>query len=323
MDGLGIVRILETWWPKYTTPDVFVWEILDGSLKWKIEFNWNDIVAINADLESGILKIMLKRQPALFRETRTESRKRTNWELCHDLTGGQALIWRIHCLVFPFKTLDKHYMQLLNCDDRLLALSQRPFPSQESPYFNTMFSQESCDLNGQGTRFLPGAQDQTTYPTIAGEFAVESPQNSIVSSVINHQHWPHQTMWNQVADFSRGNGNVQGPPSNLVITEQSYDQPYNPQNIPAVGSGTLYANADSSFEKIEELNSDISSAASYNTSCDDEGEGIQSASDTFSRDMNHWDASYRMSIPQEISVEWMTRPPQVATNSQSVCWIHP
>ncbi|KZV51132.1 hypothetical protein F511_06196 [Dorcoceras hygrometricum] len=82
---------------------IFVWEFFDGSLKWKIEFKWNDIVAINPDLESGILKIMvneaflntlLKRQPSSFRETRTQPRKHTNWELSDDFTGGQALIWR-------------------------------------------------------------------------------------------------------------------------------------------------------------------------------------------------------------------------------------
>lgn len=36
---------------------------------------------------------------------------------------------------FPPGTLDKHYEKLLQCDDHLWELSQRPFPSLDSPYF--------------------------------------------------------------------------------------------------------------------------------------------------------------------------------------------
>lgn len=38
---------------------------------------------------------------------------------------------------FPPGTLDKHYEKLLQCDDHLLELSQRPFPSLNSPYFSS------------------------------------------------------------------------------------------------------------------------------------------------------------------------------------------
>lgn len=56
----------------------------------------------------------------------------------------------MHLVVFPPRLLDKHYEQLLKCDERLFALSQLPFPDQESPLFDTTMlgpRQHSLNLN--------------------------------------------------------------------------------------------------------------------------------------------------------------------------------
>ncbi|XP_058203084.1 uncharacterized protein LOC131317563 [Rhododendron vialii] len=99
-----------------------VWEVLEGSLKSKIEIQWSDIEAIRAivrDDEPGILEIQLKQSPLFFRETNPQPRKHTIWHEAPDFTEGQARICRIHLVKFPPGTLDKHYEKLLQCDDHL------------------------------------------------------------------------------------------------------------------------------------------------------------------------------------------------------------
>ncbi|KZV54453.1 hypothetical protein F511_09768, partial [Dorcoceras hygrometricum] len=60
LEDIGIVRSTGDMVAKiYCGRRIFVWEFFDGSLKWKIELKWNDIVAINPNLESGILEIMI------------------------------------------------------------------------------------------------------------------------------------------------------------------------------------------------------------------------------------------------------------------------
>lgn len=48
---------------------------------------------------------------------------------------------RRHCLQFPTGVLDQHYLTLLQYDKRLLELSQKPFPSLHSPYFDSHVEQ--------------------------------------------------------------------------------------------------------------------------------------------------------------------------------------
>ncbi|THG06070.1 hypothetical protein TEA_008531 [Camellia sinensis var. sinensis] len=115
-----------------------VWEVLERALKSKIKIQWSDIQAIRAiirDDEPGILEIELNQQPQFFRETNPQPRKHTLWQQAMDFTGGQAPIYRRHYIKFPPRTLDKHYEKLLQCDKRLLELSQKPFPRMESPFF--------------------------------------------------------------------------------------------------------------------------------------------------------------------------------------------
>ncbi|KAK6159834.1 hypothetical protein DH2020_003215 [Rehmannia glutinosa] len=152
-----------------------VWEVLDGGLKSKIEIQWSDIIAIRAVTphnEPGTLEIELNQSPLFYREINPQPRKHTLWQQASDFTGGQAPIWRRHYVRFPPGILDKHYEKLLQCDQRLFALSQKPFPRHESPYFDpTMFgiSQLSLSFNGYGTGYPHGMQyPYHTYPTTPG-----------------------------------------------------------------------------------------------------------------------------------------------------------
>ncbi|XP_050382136.1 uncharacterized protein LOC126799062 isoform X2 [Argentina anserina] len=117
-----------------------VWEILDNGLKSKIEVQWSDIIAIRAVIEEnqpGILELELGQPPTFHRESNPQPRKHTMWNAATDFTSGEALIHRRHYLQFPPGLLDKHYEKLLQCESRFLELSQRPFPSQRSPYFQS------------------------------------------------------------------------------------------------------------------------------------------------------------------------------------------
>ncbi|KAM7478452.1 hypothetical protein LguiA_026665 [Lonicera macranthoides] len=139
----------------------FVWEILEGALKSKIEIQWSDIAGIRATIsedEPGILEIELNQPPLFFREINPQPRKHTLWQQAEDFTGGQALICRRHNAIFPPGILDKNYEKLLQCDPRLFALSQKPFPSEKSRYFhpNTYVpTQFSFDFNRFGSESSP------------------------------------------------------------------------------------------------------------------------------------------------------------------------
>ncbi|XP_062005366.1 uncharacterized protein LOC133722496 isoform X1 [Rosa rugosa] len=117
-----------------------VWEILDSGLKSKIEVQWSDIISLRAVIEEnqpGILEIELGQPPTFHRESNPQPRKHTMWNPTTDFTSGEALIHRRHYLQFPPGLLDKHYEKLIQCESRFLELSQRPFPSQRSPYFQS------------------------------------------------------------------------------------------------------------------------------------------------------------------------------------------
>lgn len=42
---------------------------------------------------------------------------------------------RRHYVVFPPGVVDKHYQMLMHCDQRLFGLSQKPFPTKNTPFF--------------------------------------------------------------------------------------------------------------------------------------------------------------------------------------------
>ncbi|KAM7474295.1 hypothetical protein LguiB_021538 [Lonicera macranthoides] len=105
----------------------FVWEVLEGALKSKIEMQWSDIAGIRAvirDNENGLLEIELNQPPAYFSEIDPQPRKHTLWKVSFDFTGGQAPICRRHSAIFPPGYLDKHYEKLLQCCNQVLANNQ-------------------------------------------------------------------------------------------------------------------------------------------------------------------------------------------------------
>ncbi|KAI3445408.1 hypothetical protein Pfo_002073 [Paulownia fortunei] len=223
-----------------------VWEVLEGALKSKIEIQWSDIIAIRAitpDNEPGTLEIELNQPPLFYREINPQPRKHTLWQQASDFTGGQAPIWRRHYVRFPPGILDKHYEKLLQCDQRLFALSQKPFPSHESPYFDpTMFgiSELSLSFNGYGSGYLPRVQyPYQTYPTTARGAPLRLIPNSTISVMdlpfINEEGSNNQfvtqtqTPWGQGANVPMGNVNNQGQsqitsatPGNQVFHSQNY-----------------------------------------------------------------------------------------------------
>ncbi|KAL3538265.1 hypothetical protein ACH5RR_001631 [Cinchona calisaya] len=148
-----------------------VWEVLGGALKSKIEIQWSDIIGIRAtiaDNQPGILEIELHQSPSFCKENDPQPRKHTNWSASQDFTGGQALICRRHYVRFLPGALDKHYEKLLQCDQRLQLLSQRPFPSQRSPYFDADAYGFSLDFNEFGSQFFPGLHylSYQSFPSI-------------------------------------------------------------------------------------------------------------------------------------------------------------
>lgn len=97
------------------------------------------------------------------------------------------LLTRRHCAIFPPGVLDKHYEKLMQCDQQLFELSQKPFPSLESPFFNTacsmpfdvMISRLSVNFNGVGPRFSQVAQyyPYPAYATASRAAPVQPSQN--------------------------------------------------------------------------------------------------------------------------------------------------
>ncbi|CAI9781728.1 unnamed protein product [Fraxinus pennsylvanica] len=162
----------------YYAKHKMVWEVLGGPLKSKIEIQWSDITAIRAiirDHEPGILEIELNQPPCFFGETNPQPRKHTLWHQTLDFTGGQASIFRRHYVSFAPGMLDKHYEKLLQCNQRLFSLSQKPFPSQESLYFDSAVygcSESFFTLNGYQSEFhLRMQYPHRTYhaPSIPGK----------------------------------------------------------------------------------------------------------------------------------------------------------
>ncbi|KAL8149649.1 uncharacterized protein LOC141706425 [Apium graveolens] len=131
----------------YYTKQKLVWEILDCGLKSKIEFQWSDIISLNAscpDDRPGNLTIALSRPPLFFKESNPQPRKHTMWLVTPDFTDGQASIQREHFLQFPQGVLNKHYEKLIQCDARLKCLSQQPKIVMHAPFSVSL----ACDSEG-------------------------------------------------------------------------------------------------------------------------------------------------------------------------------
>ncbi|KAM1462766.1 hypothetical protein ACFX1S_047047 [Malus domestica] len=124
----------------YFAKHKLVWEVLDGSLKNKMEIQWSDVLAIKANYPDdgpGTLDVVLARPPLFFRETNPQPRKHTLWQATSDFTAGQATLNRRHFLQCPQGLLfGKHFEKLIQCDPRLNFLSQQPEIVLESPFFD-------------------------------------------------------------------------------------------------------------------------------------------------------------------------------------------
>ena len=117
-----------------------VWEVLDSSLKSKMEVQWSDISGLRASFledQSAVLDIevvyeyicpgvllsyfifirflflQLSRPPLFFREINPQPRKHTLWQSTSDFTDGQATICRFIPLLVYLKYLLKHPLQSL------------------------------------------------------------------------------------------------------------------------------------------------------------------------------------------------------------------
>jgi len=63
------------------------------------------------------------------------------------IDGKYFFLLRRHYLQFPPGALDQYYAKLLQCDNRLLELSQRPFPSSHAIYFDSHLDKRTTQLN--------------------------------------------------------------------------------------------------------------------------------------------------------------------------------
>ncbi|CAI9768915.1 unnamed protein product [Fraxinus pennsylvanica] len=157
----------------------------------------------------------LDQPPLFYRETNPQPRKHTLWQQSSDFTGGQASIWRRHYVQFAPGILDKHFPMLLQCDERMFALSHQPFPRQESPFFDSNIfgcSESTFNMYGHGSRFLPGMQ----YPYQA--YPTNTSVKDFHSTMSNYQFLPeNQTGWGQGGSFpTEENIQVAAAPINSV-----------------------------------------------------------------------------------------------------------
>ncbi|KAL4606463.1 hypothetical protein ACB092_09G105000 [Castanea dentata] len=177
----------------YFAKERLAWEISrKKSVKKKIEIKWSDILAIRAKIMedgAGVLEIELNRPPSFYEESTPIPRMHTTWNISSDFTGGQALIYRRHYLEFPPGVLEKYYKKLLESNE-LLKLSQNPFLSLSSPYFN-------CNTSGAT---MP--QVHEAYQPAKGKRASSSSTNHMYNGeqgmdMDNHDYFSSSSMHSQ------------------------------------------------------------------------------------------------------------------------------
>eukprot|EP00898_Chlorokybus_atmophyticus_P001790 jgi/Chlat1/2611/Chrsp178S02463 len=102
-----------------------VWELLEGTLKRKLEMQWSDLRVFKVDMpedQPGMIELELARPPLFFKETNPQPRKHTLWQTTTDFTGGQATVNMRHVLQFPAGVLHKHYKKIMSVDERIRGL---------------------------------------------------------------------------------------------------------------------------------------------------------------------------------------------------------
>ncbi|CAL8166226.1 unnamed protein product [Prunus armeniaca] len=125
--------------------------------------------AVIEENQPGILEIELSQPPSFHRESNPLPRKHTMWNVATDFTNGEALTHRRHYVQFAPGVLDKHYEKLIQCEIRFFELSQKPFPSQRSPYFQSEFNdgiaEFSFNMDGHGPE-IPSNLHSTFSPCV-------------------------------------------------------------------------------------------------------------------------------------------------------------
>ncbi|XAR52689.1 hypothetical protein NMG60_11020884 [Bertholletia excelsa] len=183
-----------------------VWEILEGTLKNRIEIVWNDILAIRSATDSesqlGILEIELNHPPSFFWKL---PRERTIWYSASDFTGGEALKCRRHYVTFSSGLLDVHFLKLLLSDSRILELSRKSFPQMESPYFYLATSGINDNVNPRPILRIPPSSHYSHLPvhppTLVSPFPLhnlEPASMQLDATLDSNSH---------VSDLSRGDQN--------------------------------------------------------------------------------------------------------------------
>ncbi|XP_022968779.1 uncharacterized protein LOC111467912 [Cucurbita maxima] len=114
------------------------WEIVrEGPSKHKIEIDWSNIIGIEAAIEDhrqGILQLELQKPPRFYKEIESKPHKQPKWADESDFTDGRASLNRRYFAVFSPGVLGTHYKRLMK-NKHLLEVSQKSFPTTQSPYF--------------------------------------------------------------------------------------------------------------------------------------------------------------------------------------------
>lgn len=124
-------------------------------------------------------------------------------------------------MTFPTGVLDKHYEKLLQCDERLLALSQKPFPANHTPYFDpNMYGITQLSL------MLKNTTTNTHISTYPSPYMTSYPQSSTMPPAMDgtyhHYQQPNIGMLNDVDHSFIGAGSSMTMPMSMPMDENHY-----------------------------------------------------------------------------------------------------
>ncbi|KAG6538381.1 hypothetical protein ZIOFF_003498 [Zingiber officinale] len=167
----------------YFAKHKLVWEVLEGSLKSKIEIQWTDITFLKmACTEDGIesLDIVLAKPPLFFRETDPQPRKHTLWQPTQDFTNGQASMFR------------KNIEKIAHCDPRLNSLWLQQDVTLDPPnletqllFFEDQDDSESHDLI-EKEDYRNGSSLSNSFFTATSLMSSKNEPRNFVERRLNH-----------------------------------------------------------------------------------------------------------------------------------------
>ncbi|XP_042392288.1 uncharacterized protein LOC121983618 [Zingiber officinale] len=179
----------------YFAKHKLVWEVLEGSLKSKIEIQWTDITFLKmACAEDGIesLDIVLAKPPLFFRETDPQPRKHTLWQPTQDFTSGQASMFRRHFLQCSYGFLRKNIEKIAHCDPRLNSLWLQQDVTLDPPnletqllFFEDQDDSESHDLI-EKEDYRNGSSLSNSFFTATSLMSSKNEPRNFVERRLNH-----------------------------------------------------------------------------------------------------------------------------------------